>query len=84
MRLSNIVKCSVAASGNDRVFAVVVVAGEPFTFQFGDPIDYRALRGTAWSPPVMLERANTSHWFFSHVVDAVQIVSNGRRRAVVG
>lgn len=76
-------KCSVAASGNDRVHAVVVVVGEPFTFQFGDSIYYLGFTGNAWSPPVILERANTSHWFFSHVVEAVEIASNGRRRAVV-
>ena len=72
--LSNIMKCSVASSGNDRFHAVAVGAG---------PIYYLSFSGNVWSPPVALGRANTSHWFFSHVVDAVEIASNGSRRAVV-
>jgi hypothetical protein len=74
MPLSNIMKCSVASSGNDRFHAVVVGDG---------PIYYLNFSGNVWSPPVALGRANTSHWFFSHVVDAVEIASNGSRRAVV-
>ena len=72
--LSNIMKCSVASSGNDRFHAVAVGAG---------PIYYLNFSGNVWSPPVALGRANTSHWFFSHVVDAVEIASNDSRRAVV-
>lgn len=74
--LSNIMKCSVASSGNDRFHAVVWKGG-------GGPIYYLNFSGNVWSPPVALGRANTSRRFFSHVVDAVEIASNGSRRAVV-
>jgi hypothetical protein len=74
MPLSNIKKCSVASSGNDRFHAVVVGDG---------PIYYLNFSENVWSPPVALGIPNTSHWFFSHVVDAVEIASNGSRRAVV-
>jgi hypothetical protein len=72
--LSNIRKCSVASSGNDRFHAVAVGAG---------PIYYLNFSGNVWSPPVALGRASTSLWFTNHVVDAVEIASNGSRRAVV-
>jgi hypothetical protein len=74
--LSPFMKCSVASSGNDRFHAVVVGEGD-------GPIYYLNFSGNVWSPPVALGIPNTSHWFFSHVVDAVEIASNGSRRAVV-
>ena len=83
MPLSNIMKCSIASSGNDRFHAVVV--GEPLNpWSDGDrPIYYLNFSGNVWSAPVALGIPNTSHWFFSHVVDAVEIASNGSRRAAV-
>ena len=76
MPLSNIMKCSVASSGNDRFHAVVVGRGD-------GPIYYLNFSGNVWSPPVALGIPKTSNWFLSHVVDAVEIASNGSRRAVV-
>ena len=83
MPFSNIMKCSVASSGNDRFHAVVL--GESLNpWSGGDwPIYYLNFFGNGWSLPVTLGIPNTSHWFFSHVVDAVEIASNGSRRAVV-
>ena len=83
MPLSNIEKCSVASSGNDRFHAVVV--GEPLNrWTGGDrPIYYLNFSGNVWSAPVALGIPNTSHWFFSDVVGAVEIASNGSRRSVV-
>ncbi|HEV8619686.1 MAG TPA: hypothetical protein VGQ79_01535 [Nitrospiraceae bacterium] len=83
MAVSNVMKTSVAPSGNDRFHAVVV--GEPSNFWTGgdNPIYYLNLTSNVWSPPVTLGLANNSHWIFKGLVDSVEVASNGRRRAVV-
>lgn len=83
MAVSNVMKTSVAPSGNDRFHAVVV--GEPSnSWTNGDnPIYYLNLTSNVWSPPVTLGLANNSHWIFKGLVDSVEVASNGSRRAVV-
>jgi hypothetical protein len=83
MAVSNVMKTSVAPSGNDRFHAVVV--GEPPNFWTGgdNPIYYLNLTSNVWSPPVTLGLANNSHWIFKGLVDSVEVASNGSRRAVV-
>jgi hypothetical protein len=83
MTVSNVMKTSVAPSGNDRFHAVVV--GEPSNFLTGgdNPIYYLNLTSNVWSPPVTLGLANNSHWIFKDLVDSVEVASNGSRRAVV-
>lgn len=83
MAVSNVMKTSVAPSGNDRFHAVVV--GEPSNFWTGgdNPIYYLNLTSNVWTPPVTLGLANNSHWIFKSLVNSVDVTSNGSRRAVV-
>lgn len=83
MAVSNVMKTSVAPSGNDRFHAVVVGERTNFWTDGDNPIYYLNLTSNVWSPPVTLGLANNSHWIFKGLVDLVEVASNGSRRAVV-
>ena len=83
MAVSNVMKTSVAPSGNDRFHAVVVGERTNFWTDGDNPIYYLNLTSNVWSPPVTLGLANNSHWIFKGFVDSVEVASNGSRRAVV-
>lgn len=83
MPVSNVMKTSVAPSGNDRFHAVVLGAPSNSWSEGDNPIYYLNLTSNEWSPPVTLGLANSSHWIFKHLVDSVEVASNGSRRAVV-